>query len=140
MFLQPLAVEGQLEYRALLFFPKWKRLAYFAKKQKRNNIKLYVRRLLHVDSQDLLPNYLNFVMGVVDIVENVEDLLPHGKIIEAIREKLVERVMEMLEKLAEDNDKYAAFYKQFSKTLKVGLCGLLTWQMLRVLPCSEVAI
>ncbi len=95
--------------------------------------------LLHVDSEDSLPKYLNFVKGVVDIVNNGEDL-PDVDIIEAIREKLVEKVMKMLEKLAEENDKYEAFYKQFSETLKVGRCSLLTWQMLRVLPCSVVAI
>lgn len=117
-------VEGNQEYTSLLFIPKKAPFDLYDGNFQRNGIKLFVQRVFIMDeAEKLMPRYLRFVRGLVDSNDlplNVSrEILQGNKIIDAIRNASVKRVLTMLEKLAEKKpEDYAAFWKEFGACLK----------------------
>lgn len=134
-FAEPLAwahnrVEGSTEYTQLLYIPSQAKQDLFTREAKAG-IKLYVKRVFIMDEADnLIPNYLRFVQGVVDSADlplNVSrELLQESRDVKTIREGNVRRILTLLDGLAKsedekDQEKFKTFYAEFGSVLKEGL-------------------
>ncbi|MEQ1311900.1 molecular chaperone HtpG [Acinetobacter sp. XH1639] len=134
-FSEPLAwahncVEGSTEYTQLLYIPSQAKQDLFTREAKAG-IKLYVKRVFILDEADnLIPNYLRFVQGVVDSADlplNVSrELLQESRDVKTIREGNARRVLTLLDSLAKsedekDQEKFKTFYTEFGSVLKEGL-------------------
>ncbi|ECO3995720.1 molecular chaperone HtpG [Campylobacter jejuni] len=120
--------EGKLEYNSLFFIPQNAPFDLF-RVDYQSGLKLYVKRVfISDDDKELLPTYLRFVRGIIDVEDlplNVSrEILQENQILKGVKEASVKKILGELEKLKNnDKEKYLSFFKIFGKVLKEGLYG-----------------
>ncbi|MCE7322866.1 molecular chaperone HtpG [Campylobacter coli] len=120
--------EGKLEYNSLFFIPQNAPFDLY-RVDYQSGLKLYVKRVfISDDDKELLPTYLRFVRGIIDVEDlplNVSrEILQENQILKGVKEASVKKILSELKKLKnKDKEKYLSFFKNFGKVLKEGLYG-----------------
>lgn len=119
-------IEGDVEFRSMLFVPSAMPFDMLNQHKKLNNLKLYVRKVFITDDcKDYCPEWLSFVKGVIDCRDlslNVSrEILQKSRTMKVIKNNIMKKSMELFEELAEDPEKYKKFYEAFGNNLKLGV-------------------
>ena len=120
--------EGKIEYSTLFYVPSTEPFDLF-RVDYQSGVKLYVKRVFITDdAKELLPPYLRFIKGVIDVEDlplNVSrEILQENAIMRTVKEQSVKKILSELAKVKDnDREKYIKFYKLFGKVLKEGLYG-----------------
>jgi molecular chaperone HtpG len=120
-------VEGQVEFKGILYIPKRSPIDLFDGQTKRKGmVKLYSRKVFITDDcEDLVPEYLKFVRGVIetqDIPLNISrETLQQNKILKIIGKNILKKIFDMFNKISDDPDKFRIFYEQYNKSIKLGI-------------------
>lgn len=122
-----ISVEGAVNFKALIYIPAHAPMNLFHMERERKDIKLYVKRVFITDDcENLVPQWLNFVKGIVDsddIPLNVSrEMLQQNKYMKLIKKSLTKKIIEMIEDIKNESyDEYMKFYLSFGKNLKLGI-------------------
>lgn len=119
-------LDGQIQMRGLVYIPNKPPFDLFEKKKNKDNVKLYVKRVLITDNcEDFMPDYLSFVKGVIDCDDlplNVSrEFLQNSSVLKTIKSSLVKKCLELFGDLLNDQDKYKKFYEAYQKNIKLGI-------------------
>lgn len=119
-------LEGKLDYISLLYIPRKAPFDMWEPKRK-TGVKLYAKRVFIMEgNEDLLPQYLRFVKGVIDTADlslNVSrEILQGSKVVDTIRKASVKRILGELDKMSKNKpEDYALFWAEFGMVMKEGV-------------------
>jgi len=120
------SIEGQLEFTSILFIPRRVPLDMYEANKKSKKIKLYVRNELIIDECDaLIPDYLGFIVGIVNSedlpIDSTNESLIDSKILRVIKKNITKKILQLFDTISTNVEDYKKFYEQFGKSIKFGI-------------------